>query len=210
VRFVSFHGRESLRPSNREPTQPRRHMPPVDRPAPACSTHGKLFARADARPSSGAARRARPTPPRLQAANPTEYERSEYAGLPVDCAVFAIMLYCTAIRDLERQTCRCVQGRWRRHVRRGGSARPPGCCRHRGHRLSKLLLRQEIVYSGGHPWTGIHEQWLRRQRFDDAHLRAGVRPLFPRRAFAFVDDEENARDGQQPRAPRSHATPTHV
>jgi hypothetical protein len=73
-----------------------------------------------------------------------------------------------------------------------------------------LFAARDIVYSGGHPWTGIHEQWLRRQRFDDAHLRAGVRPLFPRRAFAFVDDEENARDGQQPRAPRSHATPTHV
>ena len=33
------------------------------------------------------------------------------------------------------------------------------------HRLSKLLLRQGIVYSGGKPWTGIHDQWLRRQRF---------------------------------------------
>ena len=34
------------------------------------------------------------------------------------------------------------------------------------HRLSKLLLRQGIVYSGGHPWTGAHEVWLRGQRFD--------------------------------------------
>ena len=33
------------------------------------------------------------------------------------------------------------------------------------HRLSKLLLRQGIVYSGGKPWTGIHDQWLRRQQF---------------------------------------------
>jgi hypothetical protein len=32
------------------------------------------------------------------AMRPTEYDRSEYAGLPVNCAVFAIMLYCTAIR----------------------------------------------------------------------------------------------------------------
>jgi transposase len=40
------------------------------------------------------------------------------------------------------------------------------------HRLSKLLLRQGIVYYGGTPWTGIHEQWLRRQRFDDIHLKA--------------------------------------
>lgn len=34
------------------------------------------------------------------------------------------------------------------------------------HRLSKLLLRQGIVYYGGTPWTCVHEQWLRRQRFD--------------------------------------------
>src|SRR5450631_1594307 len=33
------------------------------------------------------------------------------------------------------------------------------------HRLSKLLLRQGILYSGGHPWTGVHEQWLRGQHF---------------------------------------------
>jgi transposase len=33
------------------------------------------------------------------------------------------------------------------------------------HRLSKLLLRHGIVYSGGHPWNGVHEAWLRGQRF---------------------------------------------
>jgi transposase len=33
------------------------------------------------------------------------------------------------------------------------------------HRLSKLLLRHGIVYSGGHAWTGKHETWLR-QRFE--------------------------------------------
>ena len=32
------------------------------------------------------------------------------------------------------------------------------------HRLSKLLLRQGIVYSGGKAWTQQHEQWLRAQR----------------------------------------------
>jgi transposase len=36
------------------------------------------------------------------------------------------------------------------------------------HRLSKLLLRQGIVYSGGQAWTGAHDAWLRRQRFDTA------------------------------------------
>ncbi|MGN6130228.1 MAG: IS110 family transposase [Nocardioidaceae bacterium] len=29
------------------------------------------------------------------------------------------------------------------------------------HRLSKLLLRQGFVYSGGHAWTGAHDAWLR-------------------------------------------------
>ena len=34
------------------------------------------------------------------------------------------------------------------------------------HRLSKLLLRQGIVYSGGQAWTGAHDVWLRRQHLD--------------------------------------------
>ena len=34
------------------------------------------------------------------------------------------------------------------------------------HRLSKLLLRNGIVYTGGRAWTGVHDSWLRRQRFD--------------------------------------------
>jgi transposase len=33
------------------------------------------------------------------------------------------------------------------------------------HRLSKLLLRHGIVYSDGRAWTGVHNAWLRRQRF---------------------------------------------
>ncbi|MEV6102753.1 IS110 family transposase [Nocardia sp. NPDC051981] len=39
------------------------------------------------------------------------------------------------------------------------------------HRLSKLLLRQGIVYSGGQAWTGAHEVWLRAQRFDQPPLQ---------------------------------------
>jgi transposase len=35
------------------------------------------------------------------------------------------------------------------------------------HRLSKLLLRQGILYSGGQAWTGAHDAWLRRQRFSN-------------------------------------------
>lgn len=33
------------------------------------------------------------------------------------------------------------------------------------HRLSKLLLRQGIVYYQGRPWTGMHDRWLRSQSF---------------------------------------------
>jgi transposase len=36
------------------------------------------------------------------------------------------------------------------------------------HRLSKLLLRQGIVYADGTAWTDRHDRWLRRQRFDNA------------------------------------------
>ena len=39
------------------------------------------------------------------------------------------------------------------------------------HRLSKLLLRQGIVYSQGRAWTGAHDAWLRRQRFDASALQ---------------------------------------
>ena len=35
------------------------------------------------------------------------------------------------------------------------------------HRLSKLLLRQGIVYSGGQAWTGKHDGWLRAQSFPE-------------------------------------------
>ena len=39
------------------------------------------------------------------------------------------------------------------------------------HRLSKLLLRQGIVYSGGQAWSAAHDAWLRRQHFDAAALQ---------------------------------------
>jgi transposase len=39
------------------------------------------------------------------------------------------------------------------------------------HRLSKLLLRQGIVYSDGQAWTDAHDAWLRRQRFDSPALQ---------------------------------------
>ena len=70
-----------------------------------------------------------------------------------------------AARDLVRAREDC----------RGDLMRAP----HLAHRLSKLLLRQGIVYSGGKAWTGGHEVWLRRQRFDA-----------PATAMAFESDFE--------------------
>jgi transposase len=46
------------------------------------------------------------------------------------------------------------------------------------HRVSKLLLRQGIVYYGGEAWTGKHELWLRRQRFDNPALQASFDASF--------------------------------
>src|SRR5680860_747383 len=39
------------------------------------------------------------------------------------------------------------------------------------HRMSKLLLRQGIVYYGGQAWTAKHETWLRSHRFDQPALQ---------------------------------------
>ena len=36
------------------------------------------------------------------------------------------------------------------------------------HRLSKLLLRQGVVYSDGQPWTARHDLWLRSQAFHES------------------------------------------
>ena len=42
------------------------------------------------------------------------------------------------------------------------------------HRLTKLLLRQGIVYYGGHGWTGAHDRWLRQQRLDNDSIAARI------------------------------------
>jgi transposase len=39
------------------------------------------------------------------------------------------------------------------------------------HRVSKLLLRQGIVYYGGQAWTGVHLVWLQAQHFDAPGLQ---------------------------------------
>lgn len=46
------------------------------------------------------------------------------------------------------------------------------------HRLSKLLLRQGIVYCGGRAWIREHQRWLRRQRFDSAALQLAYDTAF--------------------------------
>jgi transposase len=46
------------------------------------------------------------------------------------------------------------------------------------HRLSKLLLRHGIVYYGGRAWTGVHERWLRAQRFELPGTRAAFDEAF--------------------------------
>lgn len=39
------------------------------------------------------------------------------------------------------------------------------------HRVSKLLLRQGIIYCGGRTWTGKHQSWLAGQRFEATPLQ---------------------------------------
>jgi transposase len=46
------------------------------------------------------------------------------------------------------------------------------------HRLSKLLLRQGIVYYGGNTWTGKHELWLRTHRFEMPGLQVAYDAAF--------------------------------
>ena len=46
------------------------------------------------------------------------------------------------------------------------------------HRLSKLLLRQGIVYYGGRAWTGKHELWLRTHRFATPGLQQAYDAAF--------------------------------
>lgn len=46
------------------------------------------------------------------------------------------------------------------------------------HRVSKLLLRQGIVYYGGKAWTAKHEQWLGAHRFDTPGLQLAYDAAF--------------------------------
>jgi transposase len=51
------------------------------------------------------------------------------------------------------------------------------------HRLSKLLLRQGIVYSGGQPWTGRHDRWLRAQAFGERGLQLAFESAYEAMIF---------------------------
>ena len=46
------------------------------------------------------------------------------------------------------------------------------------HRLSKLLLRQGIIYSDGKAWTGKHELWLRSHTFTTPGLQLAYDAAF--------------------------------
>jgi transposase len=60
------------------------------------------------------------------------------------------------------------------------------------HRVSKLLLRQGIVYCGGTAWTTLHEEWLRRQRFDSVGLRTAYQEALD--AVIATEDRRNRLD----------------
>jgi transposase len=73
------------------------------------------------------------------------------------------------------------------------------------HRLSKLLLRQGFVYSGGQAWTGAHDAWLRQigHQFDAPALRMAfesdydtVLNVQARRARLDAAIEQQAADSQ--------------
>ena len=46
------------------------------------------------------------------------------------------------------------------------------------HRVSKHLLRQGIVYYGGHAWTQVHDTWLRAQHFDEPGLQLAYETVY--------------------------------
>jgi transposase len=51
------------------------------------------------------------------------------------------------------------------------------------HRLSKLLLRQGIVYSGGAPWTARHDTWLRSHTFGERGLQLAFESAYETMIF---------------------------
>lgn len=74
------------------------------------------------------------------------------------------------------------------------------------HRISKLLLRQGIVYYDGKTWTGRHELWLRKQRFDNPALQLTYDAAFDAMT-ACVDRRERLETAIEAMAADSEFTP---
>jgi transposase len=74
------------------------------------------------------------------------------------------------------------------------------------HRLSKLLLRQGIVYYDGRTWTARHELWLRQQRFDNRALQLTYDAAFDAMT-ACVDRRERLETAIEAMAADSEFTP---
>lgn len=74
------------------------------------------------------------------------------------------------------------------------------------HRVSKLLLRQGIVYSEGKAWTSRHELWLRAQRFDNPALQLSYEAAFDA-MLACVDRRNRLDDAITAMAANSEFTP---
>lgn len=74
------------------------------------------------------------------------------------------------------------------------------------HRISKLLLRQGIVYYEGKSWTGRHELWLRKQRFDNPALQLTYDAAFDAMT-ACVDRRERLEAAIEAMAADSQFTP---
>jgi transposase len=60
------------------------------------------------------------------------------------------------------------------------------------HRVSKMLLRQGIVYSGGQAWTGKHDQWLRAQTFPEPGRQLAFETAYE--AMLFTRDRRDRLD----------------
>jgi transposase len=74
------------------------------------------------------------------------------------------------------------------------------------HRISKLLLRQGIVYYDGKTWTGRHELWLSRQRFSKPALQLTYDAAFDAMA-ACVDRRKRLEAAIEAMAADSEFTP---
>ena len=74
------------------------------------------------------------------------------------------------------------------------------------HRVSKLLLRQGIVYSGGKAWTRDTSVWLRGQRFDTPALQLSYEAAFDA-TLACLDRRDRLDDAITTLAADSEFTP---